>query len=52
MTVAELIEQLSQMDQTLEVSMDIGGKSIDVTSVHTITCVRRDDTSYQAVEIA
>jgi len=52
MTVAELIEELSKMDQDLKVSYDIGGKSIDVANVYTVTCVRRDDSTYQAVEIS
>jgi len=51
MTVAELIEYLSKMDQTLEVTIDIGGKSVDVTNVYTTTWTRHDGTFYQGVEI-
>jgi hypothetical protein len=52
MTVAELIEELSKMDQDLKVSYDIGGKSIDVANVYTVNCIRRDDSTYQVVEIS
>jgi hypothetical protein len=52
MTVAELIVELKKItDQDIAVQIDIGGKSIGVTSIEVIEGIKRDGTIVEFAEI-
>jgi len=52
MTVTELIVELKKItDQDMIVQIDIGGKSIGVTSVEVVEGIKRDGTVVKMAEI-